>query len=67
MIHGSLVVTVSDNGKGFDQERTRPRGLTGFGLKNMAERAAAIQADIKVEQLPESGTRITVTKKIDLE
>jgi signal transduction histidine kinase len=64
VIEGYLIVTVSDNGKGFDQERTRPRGLTGFGLKNMAERASAIQADLKFEQVPDSGTRITVTKKI---
>jgi len=63
----SLVITVSDNGKGFDQERTRPRGSGGFGIKNMSERASMIQAIIKMERLPEGGTRITVTKNMDLE
>lgn len=56
-----LRLVVSDNGKGFDQERTRPRGQSGFGIQNMSERAQAIGAELFYEPKPEGGTRLMVT------
>jgi len=56
----SLKLVIQDDGKGFDQERTRPRGASGFGIKNMAERAQMIGADLHIDPLPGGGTRVTV-------
>ena len=59
-----LNLTIRDDGKGFDQERTRPRGATGFGIKNMAERAQEIGADLRITPEPGGGTRVAVTVQI---
>lgn len=52
-----VVLTVRDNGRGFDPERLAPNH---FGLGIMRERADAIDATITIESQPGCGTQVTV-------
>lgn len=51
---GRLVLTVADDGVGFDPAREHP----GDGLKNMQRRAAAIGGTLTVDARPHAGTTI---------
>jgi signal transduction histidine kinase len=58
-----LVLTVSDDGIGFEPERfeqERAHGRPHFGLGTMRERAEAIGADFQIESCPGRGTCISV-------
>jgi signal transduction histidine kinase len=50
----SLLLTISDNGKGFDSTSS----TTGIGLTNMKERARLVKADLQIQSAPGQGTRI---------
>lgn len=50
-------MTISDNGKGFDQQEVR----MGNGLKNMADRAKHINANLKISSLPGNGTTLELS------
>ncbi|CAN7695467.1 sensor histidine kinase [Devosia sp. LjRoot16] len=52
---GDIVISVSDNGKGFDAAAPR----SGRGLANQARRASAMRAKLTVESGPE-GTKLTL-------
>jgi signal transduction histidine kinase/predicted hydrocarbon binding protein len=54
---GPVVLTISDDGAGFDPNAQRPGH---FGVGNMRERAAAIGADLRLDSAPGRGTRITM-------
>jgi signal transduction histidine kinase len=62
-----LVLTVSDDGQGFEFERAR-HGETGgrpqFGLSTMRERAEAIGAEFSLDSQPGAGTRVTVRLEV---
>jgi two-component system, NarL family, sensor histidine kinase UhpB len=49
-----LVMTIADNGHGFNSQNVRE----GNGLKNMDARAKAMQADFKLSSIERLGTRI---------
>ncbi len=51
-----LTMTIKDDGQGFDSEQT----AGGLGLKTMRERAASLNARLKIDSQPAQGTRITV-------
>jgi signal transduction histidine kinase/ligand-binding sensor domain-containing protein len=56
-----LVLTIHDNGKGFDWEAVTTdnnRTLNGNGLRNMAVRAQTLKAQLSVETKPNEGTTI---------
>jgi len=53
-----LVLTVEDNGPGFDLEEIRAR--TGLGLLSMRERARQISGYLRIQTDPGSGTLLTV-------
>lgn len=55
---GELVLTVADDGSGFDPGERR--GAGHFGLANLHDRAAAIGGSLEVESAPGQGTRIQV-------
>jgi len=56
---GDIVLSVADDGRGFDLDAVpRPGEEGGWGLMIMRERAAAIGAEFRVESDPDSGTRI---------
>ena len=55
---GEVLLAVSDVGKGFDGEDTRPR--PGLGLASMQERARLIGAELSILSHPGKGTTISV-------
>jgi signal transduction histidine kinase len=53
--NGTLNFTVSDDGSGYDARRTP----MGSGLRNMADRLAALGGRLEVQSVPGQGTTIT--------
>jgi signal transduction histidine kinase len=53
--NGALRFTTSDDGTGYDSRRTP----MGSGLRNMADRLAALGGDLDVRSAPGSGTTVT--------
>ncbi|MGD8791036.1 MAG: GAF domain-containing protein [Anaerolineae bacterium] len=58
--NGHLVVTVEDNGRGFDA-RQPPRSGDHFGLSIMRARAARIGGQVQIESAPGQGTKVILT------
>jgi signal transduction histidine kinase len=60
--HGpdATVLTVTDDGTGFDLKRQRRDGTTHFGLDGMTERAALVGGTLSVEGRPGHGTTVSV-------
>jgi PAS domain S-box-containing protein len=56
---GGLLVSVADNGCGFDPDDLDR--VTGLGVAGMRERAALIGAELIVRSLPGEGTRVVLT------
>ena len=54
-----LVVTITDNGVGFDSEQPR-NGSHGLGLLGMKERVALVHGDLEVISAVGKGTRVQV-------
>ncbi len=54
-----MVLTVQDNGIGFDTGMTE--AVVGHGLSNMQLRAYAVGGDMQIESTPGHGTTITAT------
>jgi signal transduction histidine kinase len=54
---GRFVVTVGDNGRGFDPGAV---GRSAFGLASMRERAALIGGELRIDSRPHDGTRISL-------
>ena len=59
--NGPLVVTITDNGKGFDPKMARHGRAGSSGLVSMRERAATVGGTLKLESRPGAGTTITLT------
>jgi signal transduction histidine kinase len=62
---GEAVLTVEDDGAGFDLADAAAKGRRCFGLQTMRERAESIGARLDVVSAPGQGTRIEV--RLDLE
>ena len=58
---GPLVVTIADNGKGFDPKTVKQGRASSAGLVSMRERAATVGGTLKVDSKPGIGTTITLT------
>lgn len=54
-----LLMTVEDNGIGFDVEAVREKGI-GFGLKSMENRIDAISGHLEIDSNPGKGTVVIV-------
>ncbi|MFQ5856116.1 MAG: GAF domain-containing sensor histidine kinase [Anaerolineae bacterium] len=54
-----VVVTIEDNGCGFDPDRPRRSAWPCFGLQIMRERAEAVGGSLEIDSRPDEGTRIT--------
>jgi signal transduction histidine kinase len=52
----TLLITVEDNGAGFDPAGDRP----GLGLVGIRERASQLRGTVRLESTPGKGTRLTV-------
>lgn len=55
--HDRLDLRICDNGKGFDSDAARTKGV---GLRSMHERAAALGGSCEVASTPGTGTTITL-------
>jgi PAS domain S-box-containing protein len=55
-----IVLSVTDNGVGFDTARRPIMGGYGMGTTTMRERAEAVGARLSLDSAPGAGTRITV-------
>lgn len=58
--NGQLVMTVRDEGKGFDTTRAAKSGGRGLGLLSMQERANQVGGNVSVNSRPGTGTTVTV-------
>jgi signal transduction histidine kinase len=54
---GRLVLTVADDGRGFDAESPAVRGRR-LGLTSMEERATALGGQVVVDSRPGAGTTV---------
>jgi signal transduction histidine kinase len=52
-----LQLVIEDDGCGFDIDRAH---AGGFGLQSMHERAASVGGELRVDSMPEHGTRVAV-------
>jgi len=57
-LDGLLLLTIADNGRGFQPDA--PRAESHLGLGNMAARAAALDGSFSIESRPGGGTRVSV-------
>jgi two-component system sensor histidine kinase DegS len=58
---GPLIVSVSDNGAGFNHKQVRQRQPSSSGLVSMRERAATVGGTLQIDSKPGSGTTVTLT------
>jgi signal transduction histidine kinase len=61
---GEVVVTVEDDGQGFDPEAVPHDGREHFGLSIMRARAARIGGQIEIQSAPGQGTRLALRWRI---
>lgn len=54
------IVTIEDDGRGFDPSHRRRGAWPCFGLQIMQERAEAVGGSLEIESRPGEGTRVTV-------
>ena len=59
---GRLCLLVQDDGRGFDPEKTAPRG---HGLANLRARAGLLRGELRVTSAPGAGTRVVLTFPAD--
>ncbi|MBL0342024.1 MAG: sensor histidine kinase [Bacteroidetes bacterium] len=67
-VENSIVLKISDNGKGFIQDKLAVN--TTFGLVGMEERAAMLNGALTIVSTPEIGTEVKLifpAKKVELE
>ncbi|MFY0481827.1 sensor histidine kinase [Flavobacterium sp. PLA-1-15] len=57
-----FVMTISDNGKGFDYELIK-ENATNLGLKNLIARASIINYTVEIQSKKEKGTSIILSEK----
>jgi two-component system nitrate/nitrite sensor histidine kinase NarX len=53
-----LLITVEDDGRGFDPARLNREGQWYFGLQIMRERAESIGGSLELDSWPGRGTRV---------
>jgi PAS domain S-box-containing protein len=56
--NGAIVLTIQDDGVGFDPEAVKSRG--GIGLISMKERAHLVKGELTITSQPGHGTQITL-------
>jgi len=64
---GSWVLTVRDDGRGFDVGAVAARGRRNFGLQFMRERAELISASFEVHSRPDGGTLVRLAIPVGAE
>jgi two-component system sensor histidine kinase DegS len=61
---GPIVVSIADNGRGFDPKLVRQSRPSSSGLVSMKERAATVGGTLKIDSKPGVGTNITLVLPI---
>ena len=62
----TIVMRLSDNGRGFDPAAARPTNAGhGFGLIGMTERVRMMGGSMAIESAPGAGTTITIELRCD--
>jgi signal transduction histidine kinase len=56
----TILITIEDNGAGFDPAADRPGERAGLGLVGIRERASQLRGTVRLESTPGKGTRLTV-------
>jgi len=64
---GEWILTVRDDGRGFDLGAVAARGRRNFGLQFMRERAELIGAQFEVQSRPDGGTLVRLTIPVGAE
>jgi two-component system NarL family sensor kinase len=59
-----FIMSIEDNGKGFELHQQSDLGNSGAGLRNMTRRAVLIGATLNVKTQPDLGTRISVSLRV---
>jgi signal transduction histidine kinase len=62
-----ILITIEDDGCGFDLTQPQPNGRPHFGLQTMRERAEGVGGALTVHSTPGSGARICVTLPLSQE
>jgi PAS domain S-box-containing protein len=62
--HGSLIIKVSDNGKGFVPDE--PSKKQSFGIISIQQRASACGGRVAIESSPGKGTAVTLTVPLEV-
>jgi signal transduction histidine kinase len=57
---GAAVITVEDDGRGFDPARLGQDGQEHFGLQTMRERAESVGGDLHISTQPGQGMKVVV-------
>jgi signal transduction histidine kinase len=66
-VNGHAILSVRDNGVGFDPKRAEASTTSGWGLLIMRERAEAVGAEFAVRADPEAGVQVTVEYGVEKE
>jgi signal transduction histidine kinase len=56
----SVVLSITDDGKGFVPEQVRTGGLGHFGLRSLRSRVGKIRGNLEIVSSPAKGTTIRV-------
>lgn len=56
----AIVISIEDNGKGFDVEKLQRTSDGGIGLRLIQERAQMIDGEVVINSVPGRGTKITI-------
>jgi signal transduction histidine kinase len=59
----ALLLTIQDNGRGFDVAQPRASSGGGNGLKNMHKRAENMGSSLEINSIPGQGTTVTLVVK----
>lgn len=62
----NLVLSISDDGKGFSPDTGYVSGKGGFGLAGIRERAALLNGEVTIQSQPGHGTATTIEFIMDL-
>ena len=58
--HGSLCMSIQDDGRGFDPDHVSKTGGSRFGLQFMRERAVEMEGSLQVQSAPGEGTTVVL-------
>jgi signal transduction histidine kinase len=66
-LYGQLIITIQDDGKGFDVDALTGKEDGHFGLKTMRARAARFGGELQITSKPDDGTIVTLSWELDQE